>query len=91
VKIEYDPTKSLKNADERGLPFDVVLDFDWKSALIYPDERFHYPELRYAALGFIGKRLHFLCYTPTLEGVRVISFRKANKREVDHYEETFNR
>jgi uncharacterized protein len=86
VKIEFDPIKSQKNADERGLPFGRVAEFEWATALIYPDERFLYSELRYAALGFIGVRLHFLCYAPTSEGVRVISFRKANQREVNHYE-----
>ena len=91
MKIEFDPIKSQKNADERGLPFDWVAEIDWETALIFQDERFIYPEQRFAALGFIGRRLHFLCYTPTEEGVRVISFRKANQREVKHYEETIDR
>jgi uncharacterized protein len=91
VKIEFDENKSRKNAIERDLPFDKVAEFDWETALIFSDERFLYPELRFAAFGFIGSRLHFLCYTPTEEGVRVISFRKANQREVKHYEETIDR
>jgi uncharacterized protein len=91
VKIEFDPIKSQKNSDERDLPFDKVAEFDWATALIFPDERFLYSELRFAAYGFISSRLHFLCYTPTKEGVRVISFRKANQREVKHYEETIDR
>jgi uncharacterized protein len=90
VKIEFDPNKSRKNAEERGLPFELVADFQWETAMINPDERFLYSELRYAALGFVRTRLHFLCYTPTDEGVRVISFRKANQREVKIYEETHN-
>ena len=91
MKIEFDPIKSQRNADDRGLPFDLAIDFNWETALINPDERFLYSELRFAAFGFIGSRLHFLCYTPTEEGVRVISFRKANQREVEHYEETTDR
>ncbi len=90
MKIEFDENKSRRNADERDLPFDKVVEFDWQTALVYPDERFLYPELRYAALGFVGMRLHFLCYTPITEGVRVISFRKANRREIIHYEETYH-
>ena len=90
MKIEYDPNKSRRNAEERNLPFDKVVEFDWHTALIYTDERFQYSELRYAALGFVGMRLHFLCYTPMADVFRVISFRKANQREVKHYEKTHN-
>lgn len=40
------------------------------------------------AVGFLDKRLHVLCFTPLPLGIRVISFRKANKREVRDYERT---
>lgn len=48
-----------------------------------------YPEPRYFSFGMIGKRLHYLCFTPVTGGIRVISFRKANKREIAKYEKTF--
>jgi uncharacterized protein len=32
--------------------------------------------------------LHVLCFTPATDGIRVISFRKANTREVRNYEQT---
>ena len=35
--------------------------------------------------GLIGDRLHVVVFTPVNGGVRVISFRKANKREVKAY------
>lgn len=38
------------------------------------------------ALGYLEKRLHVLCFTPMKGGVRIISFRKANLREVKRYE-----
>jgi len=38
------------------------------------------------ALGFIGRRLHVLVYTPRANALRAISLRKANDREVRHYE-----
>ncbi len=40
------------------------------------------------AVGFLDKHLHVLCFTPLPLGIRVISFRKANKREVRDYERT---
>lgn len=33
-------------------------------------------------LGLIGERVHALVFTETPKGIRFISFRKANKREV---------
>jgi uncharacterized DUF497 family protein len=86
--IEFDVAKSERNARERGLPFALVEQFDWDGALYIEDVRFTYPERRFVALGFIGDRLHVVCFTPTAGSVRVISFRKANSREIKRYEET---
>lgn len=87
VEITYDPAKSERNARERGLPFDRVYDFDFDRAVIKEDKRFAYPEKRFIATGFVESRLHVLCYTPTVSGIRVISFRKANDREIRKYEQ----
>lgn len=86
MKIKFDPAKSERNARERGLPFETVEDFEWESAVMSEDARFPYPETRFNALGFIGRRLHVVCFTAIDGGVRVISFRKANAREVRKYE-----
>lgn len=86
MKIEFDPIKSEKNDRERGLPFSFVIEFDWENAIYIEDTRQAYPEKRYVALGYLGIRLHVLCFTPIEGGVRIISFRKANLREVSRYE-----
>jgi len=86
IRISYDPIKSERNARERGLPFDRVYHFDFDRAVIREDKRFAYPERRLIATGFVEVRLHVLCYTPTADGIRVISFRKANAREIRTYE-----
>jgi len=92
VKIEFDPAKSERNARERGLPFGLAAEFDWESALYSEDDRRLYPERRIVALGFLDRRLHVLCFTEIAGGVRVISFRKANAREVLRYaQETIDR
>jgi uncharacterized protein len=85
VKIEFDQHKSERNAVERGLPFDRMSEFDWETALVSEDVRVAYPERRFVALGFIGNRLHVVCFTPIVAGIRVISLRKANDREVKRY------
>lgn len=86
MKIDFDHEKSRKNTQDRGLPFDQVVDFDWETAIYSEDVRQLYPERRFVAIGYLGERLHVLCFTPIEQGVRVISFRKANSREVKRYE-----
>ncbi|WFF39305.1 BrnT family toxin [Moraxella nasibovis] len=90
MKITYDPAKNQRNIDERGLSFDEAIDFEFLTAKVAVDERFDYGETRYIAVGFLGSRLHVLVFTPICDGIRVISFRKANKREIKDYEQTFN-
>ena len=62
--------------------------FDFGTARIWQDARKPYPETRLMALGWLGQRLHVLCFTQGADGIRVIRFRKANTREVNSYEQT---
>lgn len=86
MKIQFDPLKSHKNLTERGLPFDLVQQFNWETAIYAEDKRYPYPEQRFVAMGFVDTRLHVVCFTPIPFGVRIISFRKANLREKRRYE-----
>lgn len=88
VHIEFDVSKNEANIRERGLSFELAADFDFNTAIIDQDIRKAYPEVRYVAVGLLGKRLHVLCFTPAAGGIRVISFRKANIREVKDYDQT---
>jgi hypothetical protein len=80
-------TKELPNFAKHGVDFIDAEYFDWSSAIETIDDRFNYIEDRWIALGFIGSRLHVLIYTMRGENIRLISLRKANKREKDYYEE----
>ena len=81
MKLTYDPAKSSRNLEERGLSFERALDFDFHTAKYWEDQRLDYPETRYVALGYLDDRLHVLVFQETEDGIRVISFRKANDRE----------
>ena len=85
MRIEFDPAKSERNSRSRGLPFERAAEFDFSSALLAQDARKDYGEVRYVALGHLDNRLHVLCFTETAGGIRVISLRKANAREVQRY------
>ena len=84
--MDKDPDKEDRNLAERGLSMDLAERLDWATALIWEDTRKDYGERRYCVLGFIGERLHSVVFTPRNGKPRVISLRKANKREVKRYE-----
>lgn len=82
MQIEFDPAKSATNLRERGLDFAAVKHFDFDTAIAEPDTRRDYGEPRVVAIGYLGDRLHVLCFKPVAYAhIRVISLRKANARE----------
>ena len=98
MEVEFDPEKSARNERERGLPFALASELEWDGALIAVDDRQDHGEERFVALAPMAGRLYVVCYTirpvakpgrrPRAERVRrIISFRKANKREERIYEQ----
>ncbi|WP_372717741.1 BrnT family toxin [Immundisolibacter sp.] len=86
MRIEFDPVKDERNIRERGLSFARAAEFDFETAFYAVDNRRDYGETRVRALGYLGYRLHALVYVGVPQGIRVISLRKANQREVARYE-----
>ena len=83
VQITYDPAKNERNIRERGLSFERAREFDFDSASI--GSEFRHGEMRNLGAGYLDRRLHILCYRLIPDGIRVISFRKANDREARKY------
>ncbi len=81
MEFEFDPVKSAKNAKERGLPFDLAAEIEWRKAVISIDDRFMYGEERRIAFAPMRGRLYAVCYVLRGKKRRIISFRKANKQE----------
>ena len=86
MRIEFDTAKNERNIRERGLSFESAHEFDFEAAVYVVDNRRNYGEIRFRALGYLNKRLHALVFVAISGGIRVISFRKANRREVVLYE-----
>ena len=86
MEITYDDFKNKRNLIDRNLSFEEVIEFDFEGARLSIDERRDYGEIWIRAIGFLRCRLHTLVFTETEKGIRVISFRKANKRELTKYE-----
>lgn len=70
---------------ERCLSFEQAVDLDWDTAVSQEDTRKDYGETRVLAL--LGRRLHVAVITVRGDALHVISFRKANHKEVDWYEQ----
>jgi hypothetical protein len=85
VEITYDPRKNERNLRQRGLGFDMAADFDLQSAIYTVDTRKDYGEVRTRAVGFIGNTLYALVFTMRGSTLRVISLRKASRKERNLY------
>lgn len=89
MEFEWDEAKSETCFQERGFDFAYVARaFLDPVRLIQPDTRYSYGEERYQLMGVIEHRLFVVVYTPRPDAIRIISARKANKREVNHYEKS---
>ena len=87
----YDSDKDAENLATGRLSFEMVRQFDFATAFFWMDTCKDYGEIRWSGLGFVGRRLHALVFSETETSIRVISFRKANKREIKRYENTTRR
>ena len=91
MRITFDPVKNVRNIAERLLSFDRVADLDWETAMAVEDNRRDYGERRLRVMALLGRRLHVVVITYRGDAMHVISFRKANSREVKRYEDEKNR
>ena len=87
--IGYDVEKDAENQRQRGLPF-AAAEFLFDGPFVEEeDARGDYGESRFIATGPIalfGNRIFVVVYTWRSGVRRIISFRKANDREVRRYQ-----
>ena len=50
MRITFDPAKNARNIEERGLPFELVAQLDWETAVAVEDTRKDYGERRLRVL-----------------------------------------
>jgi len=87
MDFEWDDDKSRACYRMRGFDFAyAAFAFADPDRIVRQDHRFSYGEDRYELIGRIEGRLYVLIYTPRRDGIRIISARKANPREVKRYE-----
>lgn len=87
MEFDWDAAKARANLAKHAVPFEAVYQFEFDSALIEIDDDLDYGEERLSAIGFIGNRIHYLVFTLREETVRVISLRRATRKEALDYVE----
>ncbi|MFO0440005.1 MAG: BrnT family toxin [Betaproteobacteria bacterium] len=88
MRIEFDPAKDVANLAKHGVSLALAADLDWEAALVWIDERFEYGELRMIALAPNTGVLYYVAFVDCGAARRVISLRRASRREVKYYVES---
>lgn len=87
MRIEFNPAKDSANQDKHGVSLIMAVELDWDAALVWVDERLEYSEMRMIALAPKTEILYYVALVDRGETRRIISLRRANRREVKHYVE----
>ena len=87
MRVEFDLAKEAANEAKHGVSLAMAGDLDREAALVWVDERFKYAESRMIALAPQTEILYCVVFVDRGELRRVMSLRRANRREVKHYVE----
>ncbi|MBQ0745643.1 MAG: BrnT family toxin [Marinobacter sp.] len=86
--FEWDDSKNAANISKHGIDFRDAIDIFNHPMLTAIDERFMYEEERWISIGLMREIVGIVVYTERRESVtRIISARKATRREVKLYEQ----
>ena len=85
MQIEFDPAKDSANKRKHGVSLALAEELDWDAALVWIDVRFGNDEWRMIALAPKTGILYYVAFVDRGEVRRIISLRRANRREVKHY------
>lgn len=85
MEIAFDPEKDAVNRAKHGLSLAEAVRLEWGDAFVLPDDRITYGEQRLRVYAILDGRLHMAAVTFRGAVLRVISLRKANRREVTRY------
>jgi len=86
MSYEWNELKRLSNLRKHGVDFADMEEFGWDTALYDADENADYGEDRFVALGEFRADIYVVVFTLRGSATRIISARKADKREKHRYE-----
>ena len=85
MQSDFDPAKDATNLSKHGLSLAAASELSWDAALVRIDNRTDYGEVRMVALAPIGDMLFYVAFVDREPTRRIISLRRANRREISHY------
>jgi uncharacterized DUF497 family protein len=88
MHFEFDPAKDAANLAKHGVSLAMAIELDWDAALVWLDGRFVYGETRMIALAPKTSILYYVAFVDRGDVRRIISLRRANRREVKRYVQT---
>jgi uncharacterized DUF497 family protein len=83
---EWDVAKNRSNFAKHGLDFADAEQVLTGPCVTFVDDRFDYGEKRLITLGLLAGRVVVIAHAPRGEIARIISMRKANRREQKIYQ-----
>lgn len=90
MNFEWDKNKEKANIEKHGINFELSKILFMSKMVIEEDDRKPYGEKRYKGFGFIDGRCMSVAFTVRDKTTRIISLRKANRRESRRYQETIS-
>lgn len=86
MSFEWDDTKDLTNLKKHGISFSEAQEIFTQPHLTFQDTRKNYNESRYITIGQLSpKATIVVVHTTRNNNSRIISARKANKKERKYY------
>ena len=85
MEYEFDEQKSRENMEQRGFDFDFAARIFDHAYIEWEDTRQNYGEPRFITLGSIDDEIFVVVYTWRGGRRRIISARRANRKERDVY------
>lgn len=82
MELEDDSDKDARNRAKHGLSLAEASRLEWDTLFAWEDRRIHDGEPRMAGLVLMNDRLYSVVYVERGARRRIISLRKANRREV---------
>ncbi len=86
MRFDWDPTKNVRNQQERGFGFDLAALIFEGDTIEWPDDRQDYGEARIRAIGVADGLILHVVFTDRGDIRRIISARMANRKERDQWQ-----
>jgi uncharacterized protein len=87
--FEVDEAKRRVNLQKHGVDLLEAAEIFAGYFISRIDRRTDYGEVRFAALGYVGQTAYIVIYTQRDDKIRLISARKAGRKDLERYKDFF--